>query len=177
MVRVNDQWIQEEGEVIDLCAGDLIELICLEHPTMRVPNGWYTAVCAERRGGSPVVQTWRFVPEEQSFRMLSPSDEAKSFFPMTSMLHGPPTPSKPCERSKSDSPDTDFCLSHQGVAVAPGAPRKRQRAGSRTVRLKLMGVGARLLSAAPDASETTQMLEPLPLPEGEAGQCWVDGDC
>jgi len=176
MVRVNDHWIQEEGEVVDLCAGDLIELICLEHPPMRVPNGWYTAVCAERRGGHPVAQTWRFVPEEDSFRMLSPCEEVKSFFPTMSELQGPPTPGKPCECVKSDHPDNDFCRSHEGVAVAPNAPRKRQRAGGRGVRLRLTGVGARVLCADVGAGEMrTRILEPLPLPE--AGHCWVDGDC
>lgn len=85
LVRVNDQWI-EEGECVDVVAGDSIELSCVEHAPMRTTSGLYLPACCERRGSKkdrPTVafQAWRFVPQDQSLKMLSPTEDAKHFFP------------------------------------------------------------------------------------------------
>lgn len=144
MVRVNDRWVEEEGECVEIVAGDAIELVCLEHPTIR-HHGWYTACCAERRGGNLVSQTWRFVPTDDSFRMLSPSEEVKSFFPQMS----PPVVDCGCEDALEPSSSKRISSSQ----------RKRRKEYS-VVHLRLRGYEPRHPSTLP-----VEQRSPLPMPD------------
>ena len=82
MVRINDAWMTEEGSSVELAAGDVLELVCVQHPTVRHASGWYTTTCHERDPGTSdlVSLVWRFVPQLSCIPMLSPTEEAKPFF-------------------------------------------------------------------------------------------------
>ena len=82
MVRINDAWMTEEGSSIELAAGDVLELVCVHHPTVRHSSGWYTTTCHERdpKTSDLVSLVWRFVPQLSCIPMLSPTEDAKHFF-------------------------------------------------------------------------------------------------
>lgn len=102
MLRVNDQWIQEEGSVIEVAVGDVIELLCVEHHAL------HTTPCADPRS-SPAAQVWRFIPQDECVPMLSPTGEAKSFFPGSclSSVSNNPLPEPPVDMD-ADASTLDF---------------------------------------------------------------------
>jgi len=130
MVRVNDCWVENDGDTVELVAGDLIELTCIDHAAVR-HHGWYTAQCSEYRGDNVVFQAWRYVPQDGCLRMLAPNDEAKSFFPQPSQSHcaeeSPPCAASCSESLVSDdeataldsSPTKEFVAVHLRLAGAP----------------------------------------------------------
>ena len=153
MLRVNDAWITEEdGQSLEIVAGDVIELVCVQHPTVRQPSGWYTPNCHERdRSGANLVSlTWRFVPQRSCIPMLSPTEDAKRFFP----------PRLPLQEATLTGDDDVLLPSPTACAddvASPAPPSKR---------LKWSAVVLRM-SSLPElrrASPSPPQLTPMPLP-------------
>lgn len=126
MVRVNDSWITEEGDSVELLAGDVVELVCLQHPTVRQDSGWYAATCSESRKGRLVAQMWRFVPQSACVGMLSPSEQAKSFFPRTPLAEfaemAPPLSCSDCSSDVEPSPQPKHQPEHEPKHETTHAP-------------------------------------------------------
>jgi len=150
MVRVNDAWLTEEGCAVEIVLGDVIELVCVQHPTVRQSSGWYTTTCHERdRSGANLVSlVWRFVPQHSCIPMLSPTEEAKNFFfprlPLTEAVitcGDEQQQVHPCSRSPARR------------AASPSSPSphlsKRPRFTAITVKLSTMDDLRRVESSTP----------------------------
>lgn len=175
MLRVNENWIVDEGESVVIAAGDVVELACSQHPTVRQPSGWYAATCHEHdHSGSLVSQTWRFVPQSSCIPMLSPTEAAKHFFlprvsPTEANAFAEQQPQTETDELGSPSDDTSssedeadsekvLLVSTSPVRTPSSPPRKRLRVYT-AVSLRLQSMPELRRADSPT---------PLPLPSGDS---------